>query len=280
MERSRIGVFALAALAAGGLAWGVHYNSVGARLERASELVFERKYEEAVAAYRAIVAGLDPDEDREGWVEAHARLGEITYLELSEPRRAAEIYRRLIATAPQAEESWTARERLAEIARGELDDVHDAIAQWEALARSGRPNADRFALKIARAYFSLGDYEQCRQEAQALAERSPGGRWTADALFLLATAFQMENRHDEAVAAFEVVESRYPDTAVAARSRYQIGQSKASQRDWEGAQAALLAALETHPDPWRVQADLARVRKHLAELRKMRPLTRNEALAH
>ena len=278
LDRFGYGALLTAALLGAGIGWAALRNGPEARLERAAGLVFESRHAEAAATYRAIIDSLDRDEDRQAWVEAHARLAEVLWVGLDDPRGAAEIYRRLVAQAPQAEASWIARERLAELARNHFGDVHEAIAHWQALATSGRPGADLFAMRVARAYVRLHDYEQARQEALALAQRSPDGAETDDALFLVATAWQLEGKHDEAVAAFEEVERRWPDTDIAARARYQIGQSRASQRDWDAAQAALLEALESHPDPWRVQAELARVRKHLAEERKMRPLSRDEAL--
>jgi len=278
IDRFGYGALVAAALLGGGIGWAALRDAPSARLERAAELVFEQRHAEAATAYRALIDGLDRDDDREAWVEAHARLAEVLWMGLGDPRGAAEVYRRLVAEAPQAEESWVARERLAELARNHFGDVHEAIAHWQALATSGRPGADRFAMLVARAYLRLQDWEQARREALALAQRSPDGAETDDALYLVATAWQLEGKHDEAVAAFEEVERRWPGTEIAARARYQIGQSRASQRDWDAAQAALLEALETHPDPWRVQADLARVRKHLAEERKVRPLSRDEAL--
>jgi len=262
-----------------GLAWFVHERAPATRLAHARDLVFERRIPAAAAAYEALAVTLDPVDDREAWVEAHVRLGELRQLELDDPRGAAEVYRRLVATAPEAEASWIARERLADLARNRLNDTDEAVAQWQALALSGRPNADRFAYRLARAHFAARDWEAAREACRALAARSPAGRWTGRALLLLGSSFEIEGRYDEAIAAFEDVEARFPGTEPAARARYQIGQVQAARRDWESAQASLLQALEVHPDPWRVQADLARVRRHLAELRRMRPLARAEALS-
>lgn len=279
MDRLRLGTLGLAALLGAGLLWYAHERSPAARLARASALAFERRPAEAAAVYESVIASLDPAGDRDAWADAHVRLAQLRQLELGDPRGAAEIYRRLIAQAPDAEPSWVARERLADLARHELHDPGEAMAQWRALALSGRPGADRFAYRIARAHFAAGAYEEAREASRALADRSPGGKWTDDALLLRASAFEIEGRYAEAITAFEDVERRYPGSETAARARYQIGQAQAASRDWEAAQASLLQALETHPDPWRVQADLARVRRHLAELRKMRPLDRAEALA-
>ncbi len=279
MDRFRLTAIALASMVGAGLAYLAYERAPSTRLDAARELVFERRVAEAAAAYEALTLSLDPESHRDAWVEAHVRLAELRHLEQDDPRGAAELYRRLLATAPDAEASWAAREHLAEIARHELDDRTTALEQWHALALSGRPNADRFAYRAARTHFTAGEYERAREVARALVERSPAGRWTDDALLLVASSHELEHAYDDAVVALEEAETRFPGTDVAARARYRIGQVKAAQRDWEGAQAALLQALETHPDPWRVQADLARVQRHLAEARKIRPITRTEALA-
>lgn len=268
-DKLRGSLLTLAVIVAGAVAYGAWHGSIDRQLARAASLAYEERWAEAAASYRAIIASVDPVGDRQAWVEAHARFAEITWTGLSDARGAAEIYRKLIAGAPDAEESWRARELLAELAERHLGDVHEAIAHWQALAASGRPGADRFAYQAARTYFRLGDYEQARKEAETLVERWPQGAWADDALFLHGSAWQLEGEHEEAIAIFEQVEERFPETEVAGRARYQIGQSRASLRDWDGAQAALLQALESHPDPWQVQADLARVRKHLAEERRV-----------
>lgn len=267
-DRVRIVVLVLALGIGAAVAWGAWWDGFGRQLDRAGALAFKERWAEAAAAYRAIIASADPVEEREVWLEAHARLADVTWMGLSDERGAAEIYRAMIERAPRAEQSWIARERLAEIADRHFGDVHEAIAHWQALAGSGRPNAQAFAWKVAKAYFRIGDYDQVRQECESIVHRWPDGEFADDAMLLIGTAWQFEGRHEEAIAAFEAAEARFAGTETAARARYQIGQSRASLRDWEGAQAALLEALETHPDPFRVQADLARVQKHLAEQRE------------
>src|SRR5690606_40838361 len=71
-------------------------------------------------------------------------------------------YRALIDLAPQSEEAYWAREKLAEIAHRHLKDYPEAISHWQALAGSGRPDADRFAYLVAKAYFELRRSEERR----------------------------------------------------------------------------------------------------------------------
>ncbi len=254
-------------------------SSIETRLERARQLTFAGKSVEATAEYRALLAILD-DADRNdeqaqaARVESLSRSGDLSYLELRDYRSAVEAYRGLIRVAPNHEEAWAAREKLADISRRFFGDLHEAIAQWQALAASGRPDAERFAYLTAKGYFELHEYEQSRKECRDLADRAPDTKWAADALFLLGTSWQFEGKHEEAIAVFEEVEARWADTELGPRSRFQIGQAKLALDDPEGALASYLEALKRHPDPQRVQAEITRARRSVAEAQRIQQSTR------
>lgn len=258
-------VLAGAVLGAGLLAWAI--PTAGSRLEEARSLVLEGRHQEAIAAYRAVLASLDAADAsvRPERVEALARLGDLLYLHAGEPAAAADAYRRLIVEAPTHREAWTARERLADIARRHLRDLPEAIAHEQALAASGQAGADRFGYRAAKGYLELGDHDQCRREARALVESSPDGEWTDDALFLVATAWQVQGKHREAIETFREVIARFPGTEMAARALHGIGGEQAALGELEAALATYLEVLPVHPDPARVQPDIARVQRLIAQ---------------
>lgn len=267
----RMSTLFLAAAVGGGLAWGFLQGSVDDRLEKARQLSYERRFDEAAATYRTLLSQIDADDGpaaSKARREAQLRLGDIRYLDLGDIRGGAAVYRELVAESPDSEEAFDARQKLARIAR-RLGDVPEAIAQWQALAASGREGAERFSYKAAQAYSKLGNQEQARTEARALAEKFPESPWAARARFLIGSSHQLDGEWEPAIAAFEELERLHASTEWAARARYQIGQCQSALRDWEAAMESLLTALEVHPDPWRVQQDIARVRKHLAEHRKI-----------
>lgn len=269
MNRALVTIIGALALALAGC-----QSSVANRLERARQLAFAGKAQEAAAEYRALHAFLDEEDGedevmREARAESLARYGDLSYLELRDYRSAAEAYRTLIADLPSHEEAWAAREKLADLSKRFLSDPSEAIAQWQALAESGRPDSERFAYLAAKTYFEQQQYEQVRKECAALADRAPGSKWAADALFLLATAWQFEGEHDQAVSAFEEVERRWPDSELAARARFQIGDARLAMDDPEAALASYLEALKRHPDPQRVQAEILRARRRLAEAQRI-----------
>jgi len=259
----------LAILVASTLFFAACQSSVEVRLERARELSFAGQSKEAAAEYGALLTLLEGAESNErndaAKVETLARLGDLRYLTLRDYRGAADAYRRLIREAPASEEAWAAREKLADLSRRFFDDLNEAIAQWQALAASGRPDADRFSYLVAKSYFELQDYEQSRKECNDLAARHPDSKWAADALFLLGTAWQFEGKHAESIPVFEEIEQRWPTSEFAPRARFQIGQSQLALEDPESALASYLEALKRHPDPQTVQAEIQRARRHLSE---------------
>jgi tetratricopeptide (TPR) repeat protein len=265
-----VAVLSGAALGAGVLAWAI--PTPGSRLEGARELALAGKHGEAIREYREVLASLDPTDPsvRPERVAALEGLGNLLYLEAGEPAAAADAYRRLILESPTGPESRTARERLADIARRHLHDLPEAIAHEQALAASGQPGTDRFAYRAAKGYLELREYEQCRREARALLEANPESEWADDALFLVATSFQIEGKHREAIGAFREIGARFPGTEAAARALHGIGGELLALGELEEALATLVEALQVHPQPALVQPDIARARELLARARERR----------
>jgi tetratricopeptide (TPR) repeat protein len=261
-------VLAGAALGAGILAWA--FPTTGSRLEGARELARTGKFDEAIRAYREVLASLDPTDPsvRPERVAALADLGDLLYLEAGEPAAAADAYRRLILEGPTGPESRIARERLADIARRHLHDLPEAIAHEQALAASGQPGTDRFGYRAAKGYLELREYEQCRREARALLDAYPESEWADDALFLVATSWQIEGKHREAIGAFEEIRARFPGTEAAARALHGIGGEQLALGELEAALATFVEVLEIHPRPALVQPDIARVRELIARERE------------
>lgn len=243
------------------------------RLEEARELVFKQRTEEAITAYRSVLfalEGVESEEARKARIEALSRIGDLTYLEKRDVREAAEVYRSLIDLAPTSEEAYWAREKLAEIAHRHFKDLPEAIEQWQALASSGREGADQFAYRVAKGYFELRDYDQSRKECEAVVAKFPESKAAQDALFLLAASHHFEGSYQEAIEAYERVEARWPGTEIATRALFQKGRARYASGDPDGALADFLEALKAHPDPERVQAEIARARRQVAELQRMR----------
>ncbi len=238
------------------------------RLERARDLAFEGRHEPAAEEYRLLLSELGDRRDAKSTrlrAQALLALADLAWLRLADPPGAAALYRKVILEAPASEESWIARERLGDVAELKLRDLHEAIAQWQALAGSGRPGADAFAYKVARGYFELHDFAQCRKECEALAQNFPSGPWVDDAIFLAATASQFEGQHEAAIAGFERAIRNAQEPAMAARARFQIGQSLSTLGRLQESLDMLLAALADHPDPQRVQPEIQRLRRLLTE---------------
>ncbi len=258
---------ALALLAAVAALAACRKNDAPAHLERAKAALFERQPDTALAEYKAALDVLERDDSPQALVyRARALRGaaDTYYFELSDAKRAAEVYRELITVCPEAPETLEGRLHFAALLEHEFRDVRGAIAELTAALARNPPQSAELAYKVATLYFELQDYGQCELEAANVARKYETSAYVDDALYLRGQALAMvEGRREEAKRAYLELADRFPDSNLRPHALFELGRLTADSGDGEKAIELWVKALETHPDPKSVQNAVARVRARL-----------------
>jgi tetratricopeptide (TPR) repeat protein len=276
---ARRGLLALAAAAA-----LVSCSSSSRRLEEANGLRHAGDAKGALAAYKAILADLGegplPKDDAEIRWKALRYAGDVSYLELGDYTGALSYYRRIVSLYPGAKEAYEARGVIGDIYRDRFNDPLAAIAQYADVAASGAPGAPGYQLKIARAYLSLGRYDQARTEARLLRERWPTDVMADEAQLLAAQAWALEKRDEEALGAFQALIDRKPRPDLAARALEGQAHIHAQAGRFDRALELYTAALPAHPNPDAIRTNLEAVRERREKAKTATPGDRAAAFDH
>ncbi|MHB8418953.1 MAG: tetratricopeptide repeat protein [Myxococcales bacterium] len=244
-------------------------------LEHADQLESSHHFAAALAAYRDALRRLGADDGpaaRPLRTRILAHLADLCYLDMRDTRCAAETYRTLLESYPDAPEGYQARVHYAEMLSGRMGDLPGAIAQYKALvsAYPDRSGADGWQMQAAQGYFELADYAQARTEARALLDRFPQSPLAPRARFLLGSCFEMEGRRAEAVAAYQQLIDRTEPGEVLSRTQLALAKLLEQTGDDARALEVLLACLKTYPDPLLIQAEIARLQHKMARARRLR----------
>jgi TolA-binding protein len=243
-------------------------------LESADALETGHHYAAALAGYRDALRRLGQDDSqlaRDIRTRTLAHLADLCYLDMADTRCASETYQSLLESFPDAPESYQARIHYAQMLRGRSGDPRGAIAQYKALvsAYADRPGADAFQLQAAQGYFELNDYAQARTEARVLLDRFPKGAAVPQARLLLANCYEMEGRHQEAIAAYQELIDRTPTGDVVSRAQLALAKLLEQAGNDGRALEVLLECLKTYPDPMLIQHEIARIQRKMAEAKRL-----------
>lgn len=240
-------------------------NSAERHLEAATTLRHAGNARGALGAYKAILADLGdgplPKDDGAVRLKALRYAGDVSYLELGDYTGALSYYRRIVSLYPGGKDAHEARGIIGDIYRDRFDDPFAAIAQWADVAASDSPLAPRFQLKIARAYLSLGRYEQARTEARILREKWPTDELADEAQLLAAQALALEKRNEDALGAFQALIDRKPSPDVTARALEGQAHIYALAGRFDRALELYAAALPKHPNPDAIRTNIEAVRE-------------------
>jgi tetratricopeptide (TPR) repeat protein len=255
-------------LAFGALSTGC-IRSAEDHLRAASDAMYSGNARVALHEYQqALQIAARDDSPRAERVQARALRGaaDACYFELREAGRAADLYRDLIRTHPDAPETLEARVNLAQILRIDLHDLRGAIAELAAAIARQPPQTDELRYEMAKLYFELGDYTQCALESDAIHDGHGTSAVAARAAFLKADALAMiEGRNSEAIHFLEELLERFPGCELQPFALYELGRIRADAGDLEAAIEQWVRALKTHPHPGFIQAAIARARRRLEQ---------------
>ena len=205
--------------------------------------------------------------------------GNLSYLDLQQPRQAAGYFQSLLRLFPQADEAVEARLTLASIHRS-LGDSQSAIAQLLSLCQDFPDHADdaRHISLLARAYLAQGNYEQALVEVGELLRRHPESPLAIEAMMLRGIALGLLRRPEEAIEVYAAIAQRWPAAPLAVQARYEWAQLLIVLKRDREAEALLMEALRSHPQPAMIQRELAEIRERLI-VERTTPLNSLQALS-
>jgi tetratricopeptide (TPR) repeat protein len=245
------------------------------RVDEAIALRHAGKPREAVAILGEVLADLGdrklPADLTSLRLTALRHAADVAYLEVGDYPAAVAYYRRLVALEPEGETALRARVAIGDIYRDRLGDRVAAIAQYAAIAASDGAEAPRYQLEVARQYLALGNLEQARSEAQALAARWPGSELAPEARFIAARALAQAGRAADAITEYEGLTRSRADAKTVALAAAEAAALHAQEGHLDRALALYEGALASHPNPDAVRAHIEAVKRRRAAAGVARP---------
>lgn len=179
-------------------------------LQEAESLWFQNRYKQSVRLFLQ-VADRYPESKEAS--TALLRVGETFMLNLSDPEKALEYFRRITTEYPVTGTAVTAREAMASIYEKSLKDYDRAVIQYQKLIESGNPaHKDRYQFAIGRCYYGKGTVQQAIIEYETFLERYPGSELVPEAEYQIGNSYFVMNRCADAVKQYDRVLEEYPDT--------------------------------------------------------------------
>jgi tetratricopeptide (TPR) repeat protein len=210
-------------------------------------------------------------------VAALGHAADTAYLEVGDYPAAVAYYRRLVALEPAGDAALRARAAIGDIYRDRLGDRVAAIAQYAAIAATDSAESPRYQLEVARQYLALGNHEQARSEARALASRWPSSPLAPEARLVAALAVAQAGRARDAIAELEGL-ARDAAGVVGARAAEEAANLHAEEGHLDRALALYESSLAAHPNPDAIRAHIAAVKRRRAAAGEPRPGDRAAAL--
>jgi tetratricopeptide (TPR) repeat protein len=172
--------------------------------ERAEEQWRVGNYDDAIRLYTLLY-----ERDKNGGYARGALLniGNIYYLNLRNLEKAVDTYKKLAKEFPGKTEEYEARKQLAQIYEYEIDDLSQALLEYDRiLENKDLENRQEILFKRANIYFRQEDYDRAWRELRQIEESGTAGTHLADQVSLkLGSISQIRQRYEEAASYFEKV---------------------------------------------------------------------------
>jgi tetratricopeptide (TPR) repeat protein len=250
------------------------------RFSKGFDLLYENRYEDAENHFLVIAREMARSAEPEATL-AQARalyhVGRIDHLYLDQPHRAVGRLREALKLAPDAPFAFDARQEIGLIFQNRLMDYRTAALEFERLVSEfpDRKGIELYQYRVAQCYFLLREFDQARTEARLLLQKWPKGEFTDEARLLIANSYYFEGRLQEAATAHKELLETNPETAIRARSLFELGMCYQDLGDRIQAEKVYLEALKDHPRPDLVQMQLSQLRTRIVEEdEKAKPLDR------
>lgn len=184
---------------------------------RAEEQQLAGHYPEAARLYKKLQRR-HPDSPKAD--EALYRLGQIRQLQLKSYPEAILAFLSLEKDYPHSPLAGEALRQVADLYKHQLLDYPRAIVIYQKLLDRGTDDADAVKYQIADCYFRLNNFEQARIEFESLLKNHPETSLSAEVHYRLAVNLALEGEGKKAIAAFEQVEERWPESPYAVEARF------------------------------------------------------------
>lgn len=232
-------------------------------LARAEELFVNGKPEAARQAFADFVRN---HHDSELLPRALLGLARIEDIQLDNPLRAVQAYRRLAALFPNSPAALQAREAEARLLARHLGDPLAAVVLLRELQHRKPAAWDVYQYQIGRIWFATSDYSKAEQIYGQLIDQKPKSSFGARAAIGLADVYYVQDKVGLALKAYGQVVSAYPDTPEAMRARFRIANCLEEAGRLKEARQAYRALKDVYPNPEAVKIRLRGLDKRLKEV--------------
>lgn len=214
--------------------------------EKAEELFSQRAYTKAINSYSNIVNKYPESPYAPA---SQYKIGLINHLYMADIRKAMNAYATLMLLYPDSKEVALARSDLADIYIHK-GDYRKALGEYQWLVKNtGGAKRDNFQYQIAMAYLKLTDIKQARIELQEVIKSSLNSPLGPKVYYEIANTYYLEAHYKEAIKAYELVASLYPNSQYAYEA--QLGKAVCIEETGNLAEAVeLYKELEkSYPNP-------------------------------
>jgi len=178
-------------------------------LQEAETLLLQNRNHEAAETFLKVAERYPSDPQAE---TALFRAGEISFLELSEPKTAITRFEKIIREFPQGEHSVQAEKYIAEIYENSLRDFDRAVIWYQRLmGRDDTQKKDGYQFSIARCFYKKGDYMQAITEYRNLMKQFPESGLIPETEYQIANCYFVMDRCDEAIGRYQRLLDKYPN---------------------------------------------------------------------
>jgi TolA-binding protein len=203
------------------------------------------RYQEAARLYKKLQRR-HPDSPKAD--VALYRLGQIRQLQLKSYPEAILAFLSLEKDYPHSPLAGDALRQVADLYKNQLLDYSRAIVIYQKLLDRGTAEADAVQYQIADCYFRLNNFEQARIEFESLLKNHPESLLSAEVHYRLAVNLALEGEGKKAIAAFEQVEERWPESPYAVEARFGRAGVLEDRDDLGGALRLLEKLRDSYPN--------------------------------
>ncbi|MFH1566820.1 MAG: tetratricopeptide repeat protein, partial [Gemmatimonadota bacterium] len=146
-------------------------------------------------------------------------------LSLAAEGQDAEATKILNEVISAGDETLARNAQLQLISMAEKQDPRDAIRTYESMLSRLEAGEDRVRvlIRLASAYFRLGEFEQSIAASQQLLDIAVDENDVANALFVQGNSYFRSRNYDKAIATYQTIIDNYPQIGWAKNARFQIG---------------------------------------------------------